>query len=247
MHIAIYPDLATISREAAGYVVGVAQEAIAQRGLFSIALSGGSTPGPLYGLLASEPYRGQVDWNAIHVFWGDERCVAPDDAQSNYLLAWETMLSKLNLRPEQIHRMPADRSDREQAAADYAEEIRRVLGGHGVPVFDLLQQGMGPDGHTASLFPHQAALHEQTRLVMPVSGPKPPPNRLTFTPLLLHAARHILFLATGADKAETLQAVLEGPDDPDEYPSQGIIRQAQGEVTWMVDKAIAQNLSMQQP
>ncbi|HEU5376511.1 MAG TPA: 6-phosphogluconolactonase [Ktedonobacteraceae bacterium] len=243
MRVAIYPDLATISREAASYVVRVAQEASSARGIFSIALSGGSTPGPLYGLLASEPYRSQIAWDTVHIFWGDERCVPPDDPQSNYHLAQETLLSKLNLRPEQIHRMPADRPDREQAADDYAAEVRRVLGGTGIPVFDLLQQGMGPEGHTASLFPHQPALHEQTRLIMPVSVPKPPPDRLTITPHLLHAARHILFLVTGADKADALQAVLEGPDNPDEYPTQGIVRQAQGEVVWMVDTTIAQKLS----
>lgn len=243
MRVAVYSDLATISREAASYVVRVAQEASSARGIFSIALSGGSTPGPLYGLLASEPYRSQIAWDTVHVFWGDERCVPPNDPQSNYHLAQETLLSKLNLRPEQIHRMPADRPDREQAADDYAAEVRRVLGGTGIPVFDLLQQGMGPEGHTASLFPHQPALHEQTRLIMPVSVPKPPPDRLTITPPLLHAARHILFLVTGADKADALQAVLESPDNPDEYPTQGIVRQAQGEVVWMVDTTIAQKLS----
>ncbi|MEO7020653.1 MAG: 6-phosphogluconolactonase [Ktedonobacteraceae bacterium] len=247
MHIAIYPDTDTISLEAAKYVVRVAQEAIAAHGLFSFGLSGGSTPGKLYSLLASEPYRSQIDWSAVHIFWSDERCVPSDDPQSNYHLAQETLLSKLNLLPEQIHRMPADRPDREQAAADYAEEIRRVLGGSGVPAFDLLQMGMGPEGHTASLFPHQPSLHEQKRLVMPVSVPKPPPDRLTFTPPLLQVARNLLFLVTGADKAEALQAVLSNSYQPDEYPAQLITKQAQGEVVWMVDPAIAQNIRIQQP
>jgi 6-phosphogluconolactonase len=140
--------------------------------------------------------------------------------------------------------MPADRPDREQAAADYAEEIRRVLGGDGVPVFDLLQLGMGPEGHTASLFPHQPSLHERERLVMPVSVPKPPPDRLTFTPPLLQAARHLLFLATGADKAEALHEVVEGAYQPDLYPAQFIAREAKGEVVWMVDSAIAQKITI---
>lgn len=241
MQIAIYPDIDTISREAANYTMRVAREAIAKRGKFTFALSGGSTPGKMYALLTSEPYRSQVDWSAVHFFWSDERCVASDDPQSNYHLAQETLLSKLNLRPDQIHRMPADQSDREQASASYEAEIRKVLGGE-TPAFDLIQLGMGPEAHTASLFPHQPSLRETKRLIMPVSVPKPPPDRLTFTPPLLYNARHILFLATGADKAEALHEVLEGSDNPEEYPTQGIVKQAKGEVVWMVDTAIAQQI-----
>lgn len=241
MQTAIYPDIDTISREAANYTVRVAREAIAKRGKFTFALSGGTTPGKMYALLTSEPYRSQIDWSAVHFFWSDERCVPPTDPQSNYHLAQEALLSKLNLRPDQIHRLPADRPDRQQAATDYEAEIRQVLGGD-VPAFDLLQLGMGPEAHTASLFPHQPALREEKRLVLPVSVPKPPPDRLTFTPPLLRAARHILFLATGADKAAALHEVLEGADNPEEYPTQGIVRQARGEVVWMVDTAIAQQI-----
>ena len=241
MQISVYSDKEKMSREAANYVTRVAREAIATRNQFSIALSGGSTPGRLYELLASEPYRSQIDWSMVQIFWSDERCVPPEDAQSNFFLAQGAMLSKLDLRPEQIHRMPADRSDREQAAEDYATEIRQTLGGD-IPAFDVVQLGMGPEAHTASLFPHQPALREQKRLIMPVSVPKPPPDRLTFTPPLLTAARHLLFLATGADKAQALHAVLEGPDEPEEYPTQLIVRQTRGEVVWMLDPAIAQQI-----
>jgi 6-phosphogluconolactonase len=243
--VSIYPDLDTISREAANYTVRVAREAIATRNLFSFALSGGTTPGKMYSLLTTEPYRGQIDWSVVHFFWSDERCVPPDDPQSNYHLARETLFSKLELRPGQIHRMPADRADREQASADYAEEIRRVLGGDGVPAFDLIQLGMGPEAHTASLFPHQASLREQERLIMPVSVPKPPPDRLTFTPPLLHAARNILFLATGADKAGALREVLQGDYQPEEYPAQFIAHEAKGNVAWMLDPKIAEKLQVQ--
>ena len=241
-NVSIYPDLDTISREAANYTVRVAREAIATHGMFSFAFSGGTTPGKMYGLLASDPYRTQIDWSVVHFFWSDERCTPPDDPQSNYHLAQEVLLSKLELRPEQIHRMPAERLDREQAAAEYAAEMRRVLGGDGIPSFDLIQLGMGPEAHTASLFPHQPSLREQERLVMPVSVPKPPPDRLTFTPPLLQAARNILFLATGTDKAEALHAVLEGPYEPDEYPAQFIAREAKGNVAWILDAAIAKNI-----
>jgi 6-phosphogluconolactonase len=242
MHLAIYPDVKTISNEAAGYIAQVAREAIAARGFFSFGLSGGSTPGVLYRLLASEPYLSQIAWDAVHIFWSDERCVPPLDPESNFRLAHDTMLHTLHLRPEQIHRMPADRPDRLQAADEYAAEIRQILGREGIPVFDLLQLGMGPEAHTASLFPYQPSLHEQERLILPVVVPKPPPARLTFTPPLLQAARHLLFLASGAEKAEALQAVLEGADQPDLYPAQRISRQAQGEVVWMVDSAIARHL-----
>jgi 6-phosphogluconolactonase len=244
MHIAMYPDVKTISDQAASYIVRVAHEAIAARGLFSFGLSGGSTPGILYRLLASDPYLSQIAWDAVHVFWSDERCVPPLDPESNFRLAQETLLHTLHLRPEQIHRMPADRPDRLQAAEEYAAEIRRVLGSDGTPVFDLLQLGMGPEAHTASLFPYQPSLHERQRLILPVVVPKAPPERLTFTPPLLQAARHLLFLASGAEKAEALQAVLEGADQPDLYPAQGIVRQAQGEVVWMVDTAIARLITI---
>lgn len=246
MQIAIYPDIDTISRQAAGYVVRLAQEAIVTRGRFTFALSGGTTPGKLYGLLTSEPYRSQIDWSQVHIFWSDERCVPPEDPESNFHLAQQVMLSHLSLRPEQIHRVPADAPDRNAASQAYAAEMQRVFGTNDVPSFDLIQLGMGPEAHTASLFPHQPSLHEQQRLVIPVSVPKPPPDRLTFTPPLLNAARNVLFLVTGAEKADALQAVLEGDYAPDEHPAQ-IVQPRQGEVTWMVDTAAAQKLKKHKP
>jgi 6-phosphogluconolactonase len=134
--------------------------------------------------------------------------------------------------------MPADQPDRDAASQAYTAEMQRTFGTHGIPNFDLIQLGMGPEGHTASLFPHQASLHETQRLVMPVSVPKPPPDRLTFTPPLLNAARNILFLVSGSEKAEALQAVLEGEYQPEEYPAQ-IVRPPDGEVVWMLDNAAA--------
>jgi 6-phosphogluconolactonase len=242
MHIAIYPDLETISQNAAQYVTRVANEAIVTRGRFTLALSGGTTPGKLYSLLGTAAYLSQIDWRLAEIFWSDERCVPPDDAESNYRLAHETLLSHLPIPAAQVHLMPADQPNRDAASLDYTREMQRVFGTDGVPDFDLIQLGMGPEGHTASLFPHQPSLHESERLVMPVSVPKPPPDRLTFTPPLLNAAHHVLFLATGADKADALHEVLEGPHNPDEYPAQ-IVRPAHGEVVWMVDEAIAKNLT----
>lgn len=243
MHIAIYPDIDTISQQAAAYVVRIAREAIVTRGRFTLALSGGGTPKKLYSLLATEPYMSQIDWQLVEIFWSDERCVPPDDPECNYRMAQEVMLSRLSIPVAQVHRMPADRADLDAASLDYTREMQRVFSTNGIPEFDLLQLGMGPEGHTASLFPHQPSLRETQRLVMPVSVPKPPPDRLTFTPPILNAARNVLFLATGADKADALQAVIEGPFNPDEYPAQ-IVRPPNGEVTWMVDSAIAQKISV---
>jgi len=242
MQIAIFPDTNTLSQQAAQYIVRLASEAIVTRGRFTIALSGGSTPKILYGLLGTEPYRDQINWASVEIFWSDERCVPPDSADSNYALAQEVLLSKIPIPANQIHRMPADQPDREAASREYTSEMQRTFGTNGIPSFDLLQLGMGPEGHTASLFPHQESLHEQQRLVIPVTVPKPPPPRLTFTPPLLNAARHVLFLVTGSEKAEAVQAVLEGPDQPEEYPAQ-IVRPPQGEVVWMLDTGAAAKLT----
>jgi 6-phosphogluconolactonase len=241
MEIEVYPDANTLNHAAADYIVRVANEAIVTRRRFTIALSGGSTPKKTYALLAEEPYRSQIDWDAVEVFWGDERCVAPDDPESNYAMAQEVLLSKVPIPASQVHRMPADFLDKDAASRVYTEEIQHVFGTDQVPRFDLIQLGMGPEGHTASLFPHQASLHEQTRLVMPVSVPKPPPDRLTFTPPLLNAAWHVLFLVTGEEKAEAVQAVLEGEYQPDEYPAQ-IVRPENGEVVWMLDEKAAKKI-----
>jgi 6-phosphogluconolactonase len=241
MSISVYTDTDILSQEAAQYVVRVATESIASHRRFTIALSGGSTPKKLYTLLGEEPYRSQIDWSLVDIFWSDERCVPPDDKESNYWLAQQVLLSKISLPANQIHRMPADQTDRNAASYAYTLEMQQTFGSDGVPAFDLIQLGMGPEGHTASLFPHQPSLHEQQRLVMPVSVPKPPPDRLTFTPRLLNAAKHVLFLVTGAEKQDAVRNVLEGDYQPDEYPAQ-IVQPAKGEVTWMLDTAAAEKL-----
>src|SRR5579863_4273003 len=241
MNIAIYPDADKLSHEAARFIVRLAGEASVSRGRFTIALSGGSTPKALYGLLATEPYRSQIDWASVEVFWSDERCVPPDDEESNYRMAEEVFLSKVPIPASQIHRMPADQPDRDAASQAYTLEMQQTFSTNGTPSFDLIQLGMGPEGHTASLFPHQESLQEQQRLVMAVTVPKPPPPRLTFTPPLLNAAHHILFLVTGSEKAEAVQAVLEMDYQPEEFPAQ-IVRPERGEVTWMLDTKAAEKL-----
>src|ERR1700730_3563003 len=219
MHIAIYPDLDTISQQAAAYVARIAREAIVTHGRFTLALSGGNTPKKLYGLLATEPYRSQIDCQLVDIFWSDERCVPPDNPESNYRMAQEVLLSRISIPVARVHRMPADRDDRNAASLDYTRVMQRVFSTNGIQHFDLIQLGMGPEGHTASLFPHQPSLHETERLVMPVTVPKPPPDPLTFTPPILNAARNVLFLVTGANKPDPHHTDLECEYNPDEYPA----------------------------
>ena len=241
MHIAIYDDKHTLSQHAAEYIMRIAKEAIDLHGHFTIALTGGTTPGEVYSLIGCEPFRSHIDWQLVDIFWGDERCVPHNSPESNFYLAQEVLLDKIAIPKSQIHPMPADQLDREAASQAYSIEMQNTFDTHGIPSFDLIHLGMGPEGHTASLFPHQASLHEKHRLVMPVSVPKPPPDRLTFTPPLLNAARNVLFLVTGSEKADALHAVLEGEYQPDEYPAQ-IVRPTNGEVVWMLDKNVAKNI-----
>jgi 6-phosphogluconolactonase len=240
------PDGEAIAQEAAREFVAIARDAIAARGRFSVALAGGSTPKRMYELLAEPPLREQVEWGKIDFFFGDERCVAPDHPESNYGLAWKTLLSKLALAPERIHRVPADRADREAAARDYQAEIARVFGADPAgepPAFDLIFLGMGPDGHTASLFPHTPVLAETRRWVAPTHVAKmPTKDRLTLTTPILNRGREIRFAAGGADKAAALKQVLEGARNPDEYPSQ-LIQPGTGRLVWLVDRAAAQQLT----
>ncbi|MHB1421780.1 MAG: 6-phosphogluconolactonase [Gemmataceae bacterium] len=241
--IRIFPDVESLSKAAAAEFVRCAGEAIAARGRFTVALSGGSTPKRLYHLLTAEPFRGQVDWDRVEIFWGDERCVPPDHADSNYRMAHEAMLAHLPIPAENIHRLEAERADRNAAARDYEAVLARVIGvsaGAEPPAFDLMLQGMGPDGHTASLFPHTQALEESRRWVVPNRVPQLHTERMTMTRPILNRAREVLFLAAGADKAERLAEVLSGPADPKRLPAQSI--QPEGQLLWFVEAAAAARL-----
>lgn len=241
--IRIFPDVEALNKAAAVEFVRCAGEAIGARGRFAVALSGGSTPKRLYQLLTTEPYRSQIDWGRVEIFWGDERCVPPDHKDSNYRMAREAMLDRLPIPAEHVHRLEAERSDRAAAARDYVAAIARVFGvsaGAEPPAFDLILLGMGPDGHTASLFPHTQALDETRRWVVPNHVPQLHTDRLTLTRPILNRARQVLFLVAGADKAERLVEVLAGPDDAKRLPSQSI--QPAGQLLWFVDAAAAARL-----
>jgi 6-phosphogluconolactonase len=234
-----FDDLDALSRAAADDVTAIARAAVAERGTCSIALSGGSTPQRLFKLLAQRGATA-LPWPQIELWWGDERPVPPDHADSNYRMAREALIDPLGLAAARVHRITSESADLAAAAAAYEAALIAALGAP--PVFDLVLLGMGPDGHTASLFPASPALSETRRWVVanPVTSPlvKGSSTRLTLTAPAINAARHIRFLIAGADKAVALAQVLEGPRDPARYPSQ-LIAPAHGDVAWLVDTAAA--------
>lgn len=212
---------------------------------FTVALAGGSTPATLYGLLAAPPFREAIPWQKTHLFFGDERCVPPESPDSNYRMAYETLVSRVAIPSGNVHRAPGEMADHDVAARQYDAEIRSVfsLADGEWPRFDLILLGMGPDGHCASLFPHKPALHERQRLVVATEpGLQPFVPRLTFTLPVLNNAANVLFLVAGADKAATLARVLHGPPDAEALPSQAVVP-AHGTLTWLVDREAAGQLA----
>ena len=221
------PTPSELARPAAEWLELEMNRAIAARGTCSVCLAGGRTPEPVYRELASTS---RIDWTKVEVFFGDERAVPPDHPDSNYLMVHRVLLSRVSVSPGQVHRMEAERSDQEAAAREYERSLPSQ--------FDILVLGMGPDGHTASLFPGSAALDERQRLVVPVSGAKPPPQRLTITPPVIEAARRVAVIATGGDKAAMVARAIEGPLMPKDVPVQ-LARRG----TWFLDQAAAARLT----
>jgi 6-phosphogluconolactonase len=221
----------------AEHIVACAADAISSSGRFTLALAGGSTPRAAYSRLATRDSGLELDWRRVHVLWGDERCVPPDDPRSNYRMAKEALLDRVPIPPDQIHRIKGE-DDPERAAAEYERELRALLGDDGL---DLALLGMGEDGHTASLFPGQAAVHERARWVMAVPAPDGKLWRVTLTPALLNRSSNVTFVVSGASKAARLQQVLEGPFTPEVQPAQAI-HSTQGRLTWMVEQAAAARL-----
>ena len=229
-----------VARAAADRFVEIAGAAMRERGRFSVALSGGSTPKRAYELLASEDYRDKLGWSKAHIFFGDERCVPPDDTESNYRMANEAMLSRVALPARNIHRIQGV-GDPVANARLYEDELRTFFNDALWPRFDLVLLGMGDDGHTASLFPGTAALKEEQAWVAANWVEKFNAYRITLTlPAINHAA-HIAFLVTGESKADRLAEVLSGENLPVQLPSQ-LIKPANGSLEWLIDKAAAARL-----
>lgn len=241
--VQIYPDAQRLAQAAAERFIETAENAIQSHGVFSVALSGGSTPQSLYHLLATEPYSERIDWANVQIFWGDERCVPPDHQDSNYLHAKETLLNLVAIPEANIHRIQGELPP-EQAAESYEETLLRYFSGlksdeeRDNARFDLVLLGMGDDGHTASLFPGTAVIHENTRWVAALYVDKLASWRVTLTPAILNRAANIIFLVSGQAKSYTLEKVIYGSFQPDRYPSQ-IIRPVNGTLSWMVDEGAA--------
>jgi 6-phosphogluconolactonase len=243
--IKIVNDPAEICRTAAVEIRRLANRTPSATKPITIALSGGSTPRGLHALLATEPtFRDRLPWQHLHFFWGDERHVPPHDPQSNYRMADETLFSPASIPAENIHRVPAEEPDAALAAEKYEQELQAFFGletGQ-LPRFDCILLGMGPDGHTASLFPGTAALRETTRLVAANWVEKLNTYRITLTVPVLNRAGLVVFLVSGAEKAEALKAVLQGEYRPDRFPAQ-LIRPDNGKLLWIVDRAAAGSLT----
>lgn len=245
----IVADGAELARAAAEEVVRLAGEAVRARGRFTFVLSGGSTPRRLFHLLAdaNDSFRDRIEWNAVHVFWGDERCVPPDHPDSNYRMARETLLDRVPLPAANVHRILAEDPEPAKTAALYDADLVAFfsLGDRGLPElprFDLILLGLGPDGHTASLFPGNAAVHEQQRRVIAPFVAKFNAHRITLTAPVINHAAAVIFLVSGEDKAAALAAVVEGERQVDLYPAQ-IVRPEHGMLLWLVDREAAQRLT----
>lgn len=231
--IAIYPDRSAAQAAAAERFAASARSAVQARGRFLVALSGGSTPRATYERLRDAA----LPWERIEIFFGDERGVPPDHPDSNYGMVRAALLDHVPVPPAQIHRMPADEPDADAAGAKYARVLRRFAGDP--PCLDLVMLGLGPDAHTASIFPGSAAAGAREQIVLAYDVDAAHGRRMTLTAPVLSAAREVHFLVAGADKADAVHAVLEGPEDPERYPGQ-LVRAAR--MVWLLDEAAAGRL-----
>ncbi|MGA9364034.1 MAG: 6-phosphogluconolactonase [Bacteroidota bacterium] len=234
--IQVLPDLEAVSRAAAELLVNQAREAIRDRGQFSLVLSGGHTPRRLYELLSSDPFRDQISWERVHIFWTDERCVPPDDPRSNERMARRSLLDHVPIPPLQIH--PIHCTQRVRDAAVEYESLLRTFFKDGAPRFDFVLLGLGEDGHTASLFPNTNVLEERERWVAGLYVDEQDLHRITLTVPIINQAAVVAFLVSGASKARILHEVLEGPSDPHRLPAQ-FIRPISGKLIWLVDEESA--------
>ena len=241
--VRILDDAGELCREAAREFTRLAEQAVSRSDMFTVALSGGSTPRSLYTFLAdrNEPFRDRIPWGKIHFFWGDERHVPPDDRESNYRMVYEALFSKVPVLPGTVHRIQSEMKDAENAAREYERVLRSFfhLDEEGQwPRFDLVLLGMGPDGHTASLFPGSRTLSERKLLVDAPWVATISSHRITLTPRVFNNAATAIFLTAGEEKAAALRDVIQGKYRPDRFPAQ-LIRTAGGSVLWLVDRAAA--------
>lgn len=238
MDARVFPDLQALSRAALEELLRIAQDAVKERGKFAVALAGGGTPAELYALWAQAEERGAyTPWDRVHLYWGDERYVPHDDSLSNYRMARDALISHVPIPSANVHPMPTGLAQPEKCAEAYESELRKFFSSE-PPAFDLQLLGLGPEGHTASLFPGSPALEEKERWVMAVDAPATPRQRLTLTPVVLNQGRNTFFLVSGADKRKIMAALRREPaSKPSRYPAGRI--QPPGRVLWFLDEAAA--------
>ncbi len=237
--IKVFQDVETLTTYAVREFINLSQRAIDARGYFSVALSGGSTPRPVYQTLADPKNQNEIAWSNVHLFWGDERHVPPDHTDSNYRMVKQVLIDKVPVPPDNVYRVAAE-MDVRMAAFHYEERLRCFFTG-GWPRFDLIFLGMGTDGHTASLFPHSAGLNEEYRWFIANFAPQEEEWRLTLTKNAINHARQICVLVQGEDKAEMVSEVFTGEKEPYEKPIQ-FISPSDGQITWLMDQAAASRL-----
>jgi 6-phosphogluconolactonase len=249
-----YPNLDALSRAAAEFTLELAKENVKKHGAFAVALSGGNTPRPLSEALANPPFEARMPWNGTHLFWGDERCVPMDHPDSNFAMASNTLISRVPIPSQNVHRIPVEIVPADGAAEAYEASLREFFGtfaktdtpphapygGEPFPSFDLILLGVGKDGHTASLFPGDQALEEGKRLAVAVRTPhgSPPVPRITLTLPVINRAQCVLFLASGAGKREVIRSILEGtPPATGSYPAARV--NPEGRLIWLIDEEAA--------
>ena len=237
--VRVVESVDNLARAGAAEFLECARDAEQARGRFVVALSGGSTPRRLYELLAREPFRRQIPWASVEFFWGDERTVPPDHPDSNFRMAKEVLLAPLGISPARIHRIEAERPDRDAAARAYETELARVLGEP--PRLDLVLLGLGADGHTASIFPQTPAVRERVRWVVAHHVPALGADRITLTAPIINQAACVVFLVAGAEKATAVARVLHGPREPDLLPAQ-LIAPEHGRLLWLLEREAARLL-----
>ncbi|NJN55475.1 MAG: 6-phosphogluconolactonase [Anaerolineae bacterium] len=234
-NVMIFTDRAGFVQGAADFVVEMMEKAVAENGRFTLALAGGGTPRPIYALLGTAVYANRIPWDKVHIFFGDERCVPPDDARSNFRMAQEALFDLVPLPASNIYRIHGEENPA-QAALAYEQAIQRFFRSATPPPFDLICLGMGENGHTASLFPGTAVLRENKRWVVPQYVETMSSWRVTFTRPLINAAQNVAFLVEGSGKAEMVWRVLKGPYEPDVLPAQ-FIQPQDGRLYWLLDAA----------
>lgn len=236
----VFDDDESFARAGADLVADCAAQAIAARGRFTLVLAGGDTPRRVHASLSSPPWRDRIRWSAVHVFFGDERCVPPDDPRSNYRMARETLLDAVGLPAANVHRIRGE-DDPATEAARYEQELTAFFAADGFPAFDLILLGLGDDGHTASLFPGTSALRERERRAVAQYIGGLDSWRVTLTVPTINAARQVAFLVAGSSKSQMLWNVLRGPRQPETWPAQ-LIDPASGGLQWLVDAAAAKQV-----